>query len=375
MPLLPPFKLERYFARYEFKAPYLLSASDCESLYLAELLSMADPETTRLWEQLSLGYTDSAGHPELRAEIARQYQLISPEQVLVMAPEEGIFTAMQTLLSPGDEVISISPAYQSLHEIARSLGCKVIPWQIQTGPVGWGMDIDLLERNLTVKTRLLVVNFPHNPTGYLPERTLQEAIIDLARKNGLYVFSDEMYRMLEYDPAQRLPALCDRYEHGISLSGLSKAYALPGLRIGWLATQDASLMERWTAFKDYTTICNSAPSEILGITALRSAEKIVARNLEIIRQNLAQANRFFKQWEGLFAWAPPQAGSVGFPEWKGPGSADKFCEVVLEQTGVMIVPGSMFDSGGQHFRIGLGRRSFAAALQRVEDHMRTAHLI
>lgn len=375
MPLLPPFKLERYFARYEFKAPYLLSASDCESLSLAELLSMANPETTRLWDQLSLGYTDSAGHPELRAEIAGQYQLVSPEQVLVLAPEEGIFIAMHTLLSPGDEVIAISPAYQSLHEVARSLDCAVIPWQLQEGPEGWELDIDQLAQSLTRRTRLLVVNFPHNPTGYLPQVGLQDAVIDLARRNGLYVFSDEMYRMLEYDPARRLPAMCDRYERGISLSGLSKSYALPGLRIGWLATQDSSLVERWTIFKDYTTICSSAPSEILGIMALQAADQVVARNLEIIRQNLSQASHFFERWSGLFSWIPPQAGSVAFPEWKGPGGTYEFCEAVVDQSGVMIVPGSLFDRGGQHFRIGLGRRSFPTALQRVEGYLQAAHLI
>ncbi len=368
---IAPFRLERYFAQYEFKVKYLLSPSDCESLSMAELLAMAAPESLEWWQGLRLSYTESQGHPELRQAVASLYQHIPPENVLIAAPEEAIFIAMQTLLRPGDQVVAISPAYQSLHEIARSIGCEVTDWRLEPAPDGnWQLDLNRLEDSLTARTRLLVLNFPHNPTGYTLSAGELDSIIQLARRHDLYLFSDEMYRLLEYAPGMRLPAVCDRYEKGISLSGLSKSFALPGLRIGWLATPETTLIEKWLTFKDYTTICNSAPGEILGIIALQNKEQIVRRNLEIIQANLASAEQFFGEHAQQLTWFRPQAGSVAFPEWLGEGTVEQFCQAVLDQQGVMIVPGSMFDFHGNHFRVGLGRRNLPEALSHVSEYLK-----
>jgi aspartate/methionine/tyrosine aminotransferase len=367
--LIASFKLERYFAQHEFTAKYLLSPSDCESLSLAELLQLADAESLALWHELRLGYTESQGHPVLRAEVARRYQTITPDDVLIAVPEEAIFIAMQTLLRPGDHVVTISPAYQSLYEVARSSGCEVTPWPLELSADGWQLNLDRLERSLTDRTRLLVVNFPHNPTGYLPARREFDALVELARKHQLYIFSDEMYRLLEHDPADRLPAICDVYEKGISLSGLSKTFALPGLRLGWLAMQGQALLSAWLSYKDYTTICHSAPSEVLGIMALRSTHAIVARNLAIICQNLKVVEQFCAARADRFAWIKPHAGSIAFPRWTGAVPVEEFCEGMLAQQNVMIVPGSIFDYAGQHFRVGLGRRNLPEALQRVDDYL------
>lgn len=369
MTTLNLFKLERYFSQYEFSAPYILSASDCESLRLADMLAMADPDSLSKWENLSLGYTESPGNSDLREEIARLYTSLKPDQVLVMAPEECIYIAMHTLLFPGDEVIAISPAYQSLHEIARSIGCTVISWQLAPFEEGWQLDLNQLRRSISQKTKLLIINFPHNPTGYLPPVELLEEILSLARRHSLYVFSDEMYRLLEYEPSKRLPAVCDLYELGISLSGMSKTFALPGLRIGWLGTRAPGLVDRWQAFKDYTTICNSAPSEILALIGLRSSQRIIARSLEIIQQNLAMASQYFGKYSSQFHWHRPQAGSVSFCEWTGPGSVENFCQNLIDQQGVMLVPGSLFDYPGQYFRLGLGRKNFGEALERVDQFL------
>jgi aspartate/methionine/tyrosine aminotransferase len=367
---IPPFKLERYFAKYEFKVKYLLSPSDCEGFEMAELLRMAGPASMELWQNLKLNYTESQGHPLLLGEVAGIYQHISPENVLIAAPEEAIFIAMHTLLEAGDHIVVVSPIYQSLHEIARSIGCEVTNWGLQAGTdQRWHLDINQLEGSLTPRTRMLVINFPHNPTGYLLGREELEALIDIARRRGLYLFSDEMYRLLEYDPASRLPPVCDLYEKGISLSGLSKAFALPGLRLGWLATQEIDLLQRWLAFKDYTTICNSAPGEVLGMIALQNREQILRRNLEIVGSNLACAEKFFARYADWFSWYRPMAGSVAFPEWRGEKPVEQFCQDVLEQQGVMIVPGSIFDFSGNHFRIGLGRRNLPEALEHVAGYL------
>ncbi len=363
------FKLERYFAAYEFKVHYLLSASDCESLPLAELLAMADPEASGLWRDLSLGYTESQGHPLLRAEVAGLYEGISPGQVLIGAPEELIFIAMNVLLRPGDRAVATYPGYQSLYEVAQALGTEVTRWQLSPDQEGWRLDLDALERSITAKTRLLVVNFPHNPTGFLPARPELDAILATARRHNLVLFSDEMYRFLEYDPARRLPSIADLYERGIALSGLSKSFALPGLRIGWLTTRDRGFLEGAAAFKDYTTICSSAPAEILGIIALRARERIVARNLAIIAANLAYAGRFFEAYKSRFRWLPPCAGSVAFPQLIDPIPVADFCREVLERKSLMILPGDVFDLAGNHFRVGLGRRSFGEALGVLDDYL------
>jgi len=366
---LNPFKLERYFAKHEFTAQYLLSPSDCESLGMSELLQMADPESLSLWEELRLGYTESPGHPLLRAEAASLYPPLTVSDLIVAAPEEAIFIAMHTLLKPGDGVISVYPAYQSLYEIARATGCQVIPWMFEMSEQGWRLDLDWLEDNINEQTRLLVINFPHNPTGHLPSRQDFDRIIALAREHDLYIFSDEMYRLLEYESASRLPPVCTVYEKGISLSGLSKTFALPGLRIGWLATRDRDLLDRWLAFKDYTTICSSAPSEVLGIIALRAKDRIIRRNLEIIRHNLGVAEQFFSDRRGHFNWIRPAAGSTAFPQLTDGAPVESFCAEVLEQQGVMIVPGSLFDFPGNHFRVGLGRRNLGEALARVGEYL------
>ncbi len=365
-----PFKLERYFAEYEFKAEWVLSASDCETLSMAELLGMADGESLELWRGLRLGYTETAGHPLLRAEVAELYEAIAADDVMIAAPEEAIFIAMQTLLAPGDHVVVVSPAYQSLYEVARHIGCGVTRWELEAGRGGWRLDVGRLERLVEGRTRMLVINFPHNPTGHTLSRSELEAIVELARERGLYLFSDEMYRLLEYGSGARLPAACDLYEKGISLGGLSKAFGLPGLRVGWLATRERAVLERWVAFKDYTTICASAPSEVLGIIALRSREPILLRNREIVRANLAVATEFFAAHQDRFGWLAPKAGPVAFPRWLGEETTERFCREVVDGAGVMIVPGSVFEHPGNHFRIGLGRRDFPDALARLAGHLR-----
>jgi aspartate/methionine/tyrosine aminotransferase len=361
---LPEFKLERYFGQWEFRARLLLSPSDCETISVAELLDLADADGRRRWHELRLGYTESQGDPALRAAIAQGYTTVGADQVLVAVPEEAIFVAMQALLTPGQHVISVHPAYQSLYDVARAIGCEVSPWRIRPTASGtaWEFDVADLASLIRPDTRLLVFNFPHNPTGYLPDRATLDKILDLARQHGLLVFSDEMYRGLELDPEARLPAVCDLYANSISLSGLSKAYGLPGLRLGWLASRIPGFVEAALAVKDFTTICHSGPSEVLGLIALRAGAGLLARNIGLVRRNASLAEDLCAQHPDLFHWFPPQAGSIAFPAWAGPGSIEALCQTALDQEGLMVVPGSVFDYPGPHFRMGLGRQNFPAAL-------------
>ena len=366
---IAPFKLERYFAKYEFSTRYLLSPSDCQSLSLQDILQMADPVEKQLWESLSLGYTESLGHPLLRERISTLYKSIVPDQVMVAAPEEGIFIAMNTILQPGDHVVAISPAYQSLHSVAQSLGCKLTLWRVELQDDHWVIDLDKLEKSITPQTRLLVVNFPHNPTGFLPSHKEFNRLIELAHRHDLFLFSDEMYRFLEHDPRDRLPSVCEVYKKGITMSGMSKTFAMPGARIGWLITQDVDLYRRWVVFKDYTTICSSAPSEILSIITLRNYVNVAERSRNIVNNNLGIAKKFFDQYPEIFQWIPPNAGSIAFPRLVLDTPADEFCLDLVQKKNVMITPASLFDFPGNHIRIGLGRTNFSEGLKFVEEYI------
>ena len=364
---IQPFELERYFARHEFSARYLLGPSDCESLGMQELLALADAQTRALWDGLSLGYTELPGHPLLRAEIARQYPGLDAKRILTAAPEEAVFIAMNVLLRPGDRVVVLTPAYQSLHSIARAIGCTVAEWSLTPREGSWTLDLARLADLLREPARLVVVNFPNNPTGFLPSAEEWQALFDLVEGSGAYLFSDEMYRLLEYEPSRRLLPACTIYEKAVSLAGLSKAYGLPGLRSGWLACQDTALLAQFQAYKDYLTICASAPGEILSIVALRAAESILERNRAIVARNLEAARSFFTARPGMFEWLEPRAGSIAFPRWLGQPPLEQLAEEIVARHGVMFVPGAMFAFPGGYFRVGLGRKNLPEVLAVLGD--------
>ncbi len=215
------------------------------------------------------------------------------------------------------------------------------------------------------ETRAIVLNSPHNPTGYLMAPETLRAVARLADERGIWLFSDEVYRECEYDPAQRLPAAVDLGERSVSLGAVSKTYGLAGLRIGWLAVHDAGLRARIAALKDYTSICSSAPSEFLAEVALRQRQALVERNLGLIRRNLGLLDEFFARHSQRFSWTRPQAGPVAFPKLLGE-AVDPFCDRLVRQAGVLLLPGTVFDDTGNHFRLGFGRANLPEALQALE---------
>jgi aspartate/methionine/tyrosine aminotransferase len=364
---LEPFALERYFARYEFSAPYLLCTSDCESIELGELLAL-EPGASEQFSSLWLGYTDSLGALELRREISRLYRNIREDQVLVHAgAEEGIFNFMNVVLNPGDHVIVHTPYYQSLGAVARGLGADVSEWRGDQEHF-WQLDLDDLKAALTPHTRVVVINVPHNPTGFLPTMDFFHELSALSERHGFLIFSDEVYRGLELDPADRLPAMADINDRAVSLGVMSKTFGLAGLRIGWIASRNSALFSDLAAFKDYTTICNSGPSEFLATLALRNTDVIVRRNLEIIRRNLDYLDDFFASRADLFRWYRPKAGSVGFPELLT-GSVQQFCHDLVQQAGVLLLPGTLYSGELNSFRVGFGRRNMPESLEKLEAYL------
>jgi aspartate/methionine/tyrosine aminotransferase len=361
---LAQFKLERYFARYEFNAKYLLCSSDCEPISIGDLLAF-EPDAEDGLKRHWLGYTESTGALSLRQEISCIYNSIQPEQVLVHSgAEEAIFLFMHAVLQPGDHIIVHWPCYQSLFEIARSIGSEVTFWEARRQNK-WAPDMDELKRNLRPNTRAIIVNTPHNPTGYLMPQVDYRAVNQLAHEHGIILFSDEVYRELEYSPADRLPSACDINPSAVSLGVMSKAYGLAGLRIGWIATHNAPVQARMAALKDYTTICNSAPSEYLAELALRQRVQIAGRNLGIIHDNLFILDNFFAARAKYFEWVRPKAGPIAFPHLSGE-DIDQFCQRLVTSVGVLLLPGTMYDHPGNHFRLGFARKDMPEALDQLE---------
>jgi aspartate/methionine/tyrosine aminotransferase len=365
---IAPFAIEQFFARYEFTTPRILCASDCETMSVAELLTLSGHTLAELG-QLRLGYTESQGHPEWRTAVSRLYQHVHPDAVVELnAPEEGIFLAAHALLEPGDHVVVLTPAYQSLLNLAAYVSGNVSEWAIQPVTDGWEIDLPALAQLVTPQTRLIIVNFPHNPTGFLPTRTQFETVIEIARQNNAWLFCDEMYRGLELEPAQRLPSAADDYDRTIVLSGLSKVHGLPGLRSGWLVVTDVSLREQIIDWKYYTSICPPAPSEFLALTALSVHEQLAARNRTIISQNLPAAAAFFARWPQRFTWRPPSAGSVALVGFKN-GSATAYCHQLAQEAGILLLPSSCLGYGDNYIRLGLGRADFVDNLAHYEKHL------
>jgi aspartate/methionine/tyrosine aminotransferase len=367
------FALERYFARWEFAVEHVLGASDVEGWSMAELLELADDETRGMWQGLRLGYTESTGHPKLRAEIARLYESLDADDVLVFAgAEEAIFSLFSSSVEAGEHVIVTWPGYQSLYEVARAAGAHVSLHALLEEH-GWALDVDRLIRSFRPETRLVVVNAPHNPTGMLPSQEDWRRLATACSEAGIRLVADEVYRFLEHDGAATLPAGADLDERFISIGVMSKSFALAGLRIGWLATRDRAVLDRCARMKDYTTICSSAPSEVLALIGLRARERVLARSREIVAANLAVLDGFFERHADALAWVRPLGGSIGFPRLVPGGtagaSADRFAASLVEKTGVLLLPSSTFGFGDTHFRIGLGRTDLPVAIEAVEQFL------
>jgi aspartate/methionine/tyrosine aminotransferase len=365
---LPPFKLERYFAKYEFNTEFLLCSSDCEAMSIADLLAF-EPGAAEKFQKVWLGYTESQGSPALRAEIGNLYETIEPENILVhTGAGEAIFLFMFAAFQQWDHVIVHSPGYQSLADVARAAGCDVSPWRAREKN-NWALDLNELRHLMRSNTRAIIINTPHNPTGYLMSKEDYDALHRIAQENNLLLFSDEVYRESEYDPSMRLPAACDYGEHAVSLGVTSKTYGLAGLRIGWIATKNKAIYDKMASLKDYTTICNSAPSEFLAELAMHNRKRLVERNLGIIMENLSIMDNFFARHANLFEWVRPKAGSMAFPRYLG-GNVEQFCDELVKKAGVLLLPGSVYDDSRNHFRLGLGRKNLPQAVERLEEFLR-----
>ena len=368
---ITPFRIEEYFGKHEFSAKYLLSSSDAESQTIEELLAL-EPGAHDAFLKHWCGYTESTGAPWLREVLANIYNQIHPDQLIVLsAAEEAIFLFYHALLTPNDHAIVETPCYESALTLPKSTGAAVSVWSREPENA-WAHDLAALESLIRPNTRAIYINSPHNPTGLLMPPDIFRGVLNLASRHNIYVFSDEVYRELEHDPPMRLPAACDLYHRALSLASVSKTYGLPGLRLGWLACRDSAILKKIVSLKHYTTICASAPSEFLTALAFRHRQKFIDRNLQIVLRNLRQLSAFFSRHSNLFEWTPPNASTIGFVRFKPQKDVQTFCDEVVREASVLLLPGNVYDEP-RHIRFGYGRRNMPEAIAQLESWLAAHH--
>ena len=358
----PTLTLAAYLAEASPHVNINLSMSGAQSRSLKQLLALADTQMRNLWDDLPLDYAASQGNLLLRTELAKQYALDAQHILTFAGAVEAIYVACHTLLSPGDRVIVITPCFEPLLAIPRTCQANITEIPLQNSDHAWTLDLQALSDAITADTKLIIINFPHNPTGTTLSRDDFNTVLSLAEHVGAWVLSDEVFRLLQHEQDLTLLPAATLYDKAISLGVMSKAYGLGGVRVGWIACQDTALCSRMMNAKYYTSICNGTTDECLAVMALRAQDTLIAHSLAIIQRNLQQLDALIAQHADQLSWHKAQAGCVAFPKLLT-GSVTDFATNLLKHHGILVLPGHLFMQQNNHFRIGFGQERFTQDLE------------
>jgi aspartate/methionine/tyrosine aminotransferase len=367
---IEPFALERWMTTWETQVEFDIAESGILPLTVNDLLDFAGPaERERTLARLldtRLGYSEAPGSHELRALLAATYRATGPENILVTTGAiEANFLAFNVLLEPGDHVVAVYPAYQQLYSVPRAIGCDVSLWHLRPEK-GFRYDLDELARLVTPRTKLIVVNTPHNPTGAMLSAADLARVYDLATSLGARVLCDEAYRWLDIPGSAPLaPPLRDLGDAAISIGTVSKPFGLPGLRIGWLAGPADFIAACW-AMRDYVSLSPGKLNDALAVLAFQHRDRIVARNRAIVEQNLATAEQWFAEHQDVVSWMPPRGGLLALLRYNLDLSSRELADRLAGEYSVMLAPGSAFGFE-YHLRLGIGQEPaiFAEGLART----------
>lgn len=350
-----------------------MTASDAESMSMHDLLALATPQEREAFEGMWLGYTETFGAPDLRESIAATYQQRTANEILCFAgASEGIFAANTVLLDKDSHAIVVTPNYQS-HETLPLAICAATGVPLDPDD-NWSLDIDQVAAAIQPNTNLVTINFPHNPTGAILPLDSYHALVELCRKHGIYILHDEIFHGLGPTGTRHLPFIADIYELGLSLNVMSKAYGLPGLRIGWIACRDMEVLKKMERMKHYLSICNSGPSERLAKIAIDNRDKLLTRNCAIVDDNLEKWTAFFAHYPDLFDWSRPDGSCTAFPRYKGPEGVEAFARRLVEEEGVLFLPSTIYSSAlgptpTDRFRLGYGRKGLDEGLAVLDAYL------
>lgn len=369
MPDFDEFALKEFFYTPAAKgAEVNLSKSFAEPMGVSELLAL-EPQAADQLLALPLKYPGLDGSAALRAAISSLYAGIDPDQIIVTTGlDDGLGLAALALVEPGDRVIVQTPCYQTYMTVPAWRGAEVVQWRAHRQN-GWVPDLSELDRLLEQPAKWVIVNFPHNPTGFTPDDSYIADLTAILERRGTTLLCDEIYAGLALDQAEQSP-LATLYDKAVSMNSVSKTLGCPGLRIGWLASRDEAVLARLRAARMHFNSFAGSPCEFLAEIALRHAPEILNRNIEILTQNAEIASQFFANYAELFEWEAPRGGVNGFPAWRGPGGTHALSDRLLSEAATLVAPSAVFDAGDSNLRLGLGCRDLSAGLDRFDDHLR-----
>jgi aspartate/methionine/tyrosine aminotransferase len=363
---IEPFGVERWIGKYEWKVPYDLAETSILPLTVRELLDLAGTDAEAAILDLRLDYGENPGSQQLREELAREHSVPSAENVLIThGAIEANALVYLALLEPGDNVIAMVPTYQQLYELPRFLGAKVYHWKLEAEN-HYRPDLELLQHLLENRAKLLILNSPNNPTGAALNTDELRQIARLAESNGTWVVSDEVYRGIAYDGEPVSPPLTELSRRAITVGSMSKVYALPGLRLGWIVGPK-EVIEACLRFRDYLTISAPKISDALALLALRHRRTLLERNRRLMERNRAILLDWAARMEPRISVVPPKGGTTAFVGYDLDLPSEELGRILAEEHGVLVVPGACFGVE-RHFRLGYGCTTdvLIEGLQRIE---------
>lgn len=353
-----------------------LSNSSAHALTIAQLCQLAGEDFSR-FADMPLSYASLKGDETLRALIAQFHQQLNCHQTLMSAEhvltfcgaQEAIAAIYQLVLEPQDEVVVVTPNYPSLIEMARKKGCKVNAIALCSSN-DWQLTIDDFKQCINANTKLIVLNSPHNPTGQIIDSDLANDILQLAKQYNCYIISDDVAQASNYHELPLAHSFLD-YEKTFVISVMSKSLGLAGVRIGWVVSQNVSLLNSLLAIKSYGSICCSAVDEQLAIMALTHASTIINNNNALIASNIDYFNCFVDQFDDRFAWTPPKAGILALVEVKVEQPVMSWATALAKRYQLLALPSELFGLSGSYFRLGLGQRSFQQSIDTLKNALET----
>jgi aspartate/methionine/tyrosine aminotransferase len=360
---LPLFELDEWFATTEGRFDLSLSHSGCQPQNISEFL---DEDDLRAFANLNLAYGAFEGLAELRRLIANEYEAVDPSHVLTFnGPSEAIYTFMQALLDLGDQIVVPSPVFHPLHAIARHIGCEVKQWRA-TDELSCSFDVADLAAVCDQSTKLIVINFPHNPTGQTVSDWELRQIVEIAKSVDAMLFSDEAFRLLELPPCSTLPAACELYDKAISITGLSKPFGLGGLRMGWLVTKCVDVRTAVKQYRYNTAEMTNTPCQWLACHALQRADEVLTRNRAQISANLDRLEAFVASHSGTLKLFRPKAGTMAVVEQRTYLTSTELCQRILDEERLFLIPGKALGMSDRLLRFGLGMSNFVQGLERLD---------
>lgn len=367
------FGVEEWLNKWESEATYDIAQSTVSSMTLKEILALESDSGQDFLEDLKekkFNYGWIEGSPDFKKEVAKLYEKVPADNILATNGATGAnHLVLYSLIEAGDHVVAEYPSYQQLYDIPKSLGAKVDFWKIYEED-NWYPKLEKLRKLVKPETKMICLNNANNPTGTVLDKAFLQEVVEIAQSVNAYVLVDEVY--YPFVGEENYAPIADLYEQGISTNSLSKTYSVPGVRVGWVATQSLALADIFRKYRDYTMICTGVFDDALATLVLKHKEQILARNKAIVLNNLEILKKWVEQ-EPLVSMVFPEAVSTSFVKFEtlAPERTEDFAIKLLQETGVLIIPGKRFDLPS-HARIGYctNETILQEGLKRLSDFLR-----